>query len=130
MRRTISILNLLAFIFMFSSGIAFCQKVELSGRWEGKTEVPDMGEDGLILVLKKDDGSYSGKISDSLGMLQETEIEEVKLEGKALTFNFMIFTGEDYIRVYVTLTVEGDKMSGYWEIEDGGSASIELERVK
>jgi len=34
------------------------------------------------------------------------------------------------MQVYAALTVERDKMSGYWEIEDGRSASIELERRK
>jgi len=34
------------------------------------------------------------------------------------------------MQVYATLKVDGDKMSGYWEMEDGSSSSVELERKK
>ncbi|MFQ6070728.1 MAG: hypothetical protein ACE5LC_09450 [Candidatus Aminicenantales bacterium] len=129
MRRVVSIFICLFFILIYSSVISFSQ-TDLSGRWEGTTEVPDMGEDELILVLKKDNGSYTGTISDSMGMLMETEIEDVEIEDNTLTFNFTVFTGEDYMKVYVTLNVEGEKMSGYWETEDGSSGSIELEKVE
>lgn len=129
MRRVVSIFICLFFILIYSSVISFSQ-TDLSGRWEGTTEVPDMGEDELVLVLKKDNGSYTGTISDSMGMLMETEIEDVEIEDNTLTFNFTVFTGEDYMKVYVTLNVEGEKMSGYWETEDGSSGSIELEKVE
>lgn len=129
MRRTTSIFALIAFALALSCGISFCQEVDLSGTWEGTTEVPDMGEDGLTLVLKKKDGEYSGTISDSLGMIEDVEIEDVEFEDNTLTFNFMVFTGEDYMRVYITLTVEGDTMSGHWETEDARSAPIELKKI-
>lgn len=129
MRKITSIFALLAFVLAFFCGISFCQEVDLSGTWEGKTEVPDMGEDELTLVLKKENGEYSGTVSDSLGMIEDVEIEDVEFKDDTLTFNFMVFTGEDYLRVYVTLTVEGDTMSGYWETEDGSSAPIELKKI-
>lgn len=131
MKKITSILVLLAFLLTFSYGISFCQKVDLSGKWEGLTEVPDVPEpDKMTLVLEKTDEGYSGTVSDSLGMIQEEEIEDVEFEDSTLTFNFTFYDGEQYITVYLNLTVEEDKMSGYWETEDGTSSSIELERIK
>ncbi len=122
---------LLAFLLAFSNGISFSQEVDITGTWKGETEVPDASEpDKLTLVIEKIEGKYTGTISDSMGMLQEEKCEDIELKDDTLTFKFNVFTGEEYLSVYTTLTVEGDKMSGYWETEDGNSAAIELERSK
>ncbi len=129
MKRIKSILFLLAFLLTFSYGISFCQEIDLSGTWEGTTEVPDAPEpDQITLVLEKIDGEYSGTFADSLGFAEDAELEDIEFKDNALTFKFTIFNGFEYMKVYTTLTVEGDKMSGHWETEDGNSSTIELER--
>ena len=129
MKRITSILSLLAFLFILSYGISFCQEVDLSGTWEGTTEVPDSPEpDQLTLVLEKIDGEYSGTITDSLGFAEDAELKDIEFKDNTLTFNFTIFDGFEYATVYATLTEEGDKMSGHWETEDGNSSTVELER--
>ena len=127
MRRISSLLAMLAFLLTLSCGISFCQEVDLSGTWEGTTEVPDSPEpDQLTLVLEKIDGEYSGTINDSLGLAEDAELEDVEFKDNTLTFSFTIFDGFEYSTVYATLTVEGNKMSGNWESEDGGSGPVEL----
>ncbi len=129
MKRTASLLAMIAFLLTLSCGISFCQEVDLSGTWEGTTEVPDSPEpDQLTLVLEKIDGEYSGTITDSLGFAEDAELKDIEFKGNTLTFNFTIFDGFEYATVYATLTVEGDKMSGHWETEDGNSSTVELER--
>jgi hypothetical protein len=129
MKRITSILSLLAFLLILSYGISFCQEVDLSGTWEGTTEVPEEAElDQITLVLEKINGEYSGTFTDSLGFAEDAELKDIEFKEKTLTFNFTIFNGFEYMTVYATLTVEGDKMSGYWETEDGNSSTIELER--
>jgi len=44
MKKTASMLSLIAFLLILSYGISFCQEVDLSGTWEGTTEVPDAME--------------------------------------------------------------------------------------
>jgi len=118
---------MLAFLLTFSYVIAFCQEVDLSGTWEGTTEVPDAPEpDKLILVLEKIDGEYSGTINDSLGFAEDAELEDIEFKNNTLTFTFAIFDGSEYTTVYATLTVEGNRMSGNWESEDGSSGPVEL----
>ena len=129
MKRTASLLAMIAFLLTLSYGISFCQEVDLSGTWEGATEVPDAPEpDQLTLVLEKIDGEYSGTINDSLGFAEDAELEDIEYKNNTLTFTFAIFNGFEYITVYATLTVEGNKMSGNWESEDGNSSPVELEK--
>jgi len=129
MKRTASLLAMIAFILILSCGISFCQEIDLSGTWEGTTEVPEEAElDQITLVLEKIDGEYSGTFTDSLGFAEDAELEDIEFKGNTLTFNFTIFNGFEYMPLYATLTVEGNKMSGTWESEDGNSSTIELER--
>ncbi len=127
MKKTTSLLATLVFLLTLCCGISFCQEVDLSGTWEGTTEVPDApGPDQLTLVLEKIDGEYSGTITDSLGFAEDAELEDIEFKDNTLTFNFTIFDGFEYATVYATLTVEGNKMSGSWESEDGSSGPVEL----
>lgn len=131
MRKTLAIFILSFFLLTLGYGISFCEEIDLSGKWEGTTEVPGSTEpDKLTLILEKKDGEYSGILTDSLGFAQDEEIKDAEFEDSTLTFNFTIFTGDEYMQIFVTLTVEEDKMSGYWEGEDGSSAPVELTRVE
>ncbi|TET71819.1 MAG: hypothetical protein E3J44_03355 [Candidatus Aminicenantes bacterium] len=129
MKKITSILSLLAFLLIVSCGISFCQEADLSGTWEGTTEVPEEAElDQVTLVLEKINGEYSGTFTDSLGFAEDAELKDIEFKDNTLTFNFTIFNGFEYMTVYATLTVEENKMSGHWETEDGNSSTIELER--
>ena len=130
MKKTTSTFALIIFILTMSCGISFCNDIDLSGTWVGETEVPDQGTDELTLVLEKKEGEYTSTISDSLGMLDETESEDIEFKDNNLSFNFSIYDGYSTMKVYITLTVEGDTMTGYWETEDGGTGSIKLEKEK
>ncbi|MGD2295196.1 MAG: hypothetical protein PVF22_05110 [Candidatus Aminicenantes bacterium] len=131
MKKTSSILSLLAFgIFLFN-GATFCQEVNLSGTWIGETTVPDeMEPDKVTLVLEKTNGGYEGKVTDAFGYAMESELEDIEFKDNELTANFLIYDGYEYVRIYFTLTVEGDTMKGFWESESGDSALIELHRQK
>lgn len=126
MRKIIFTLTFMVFLLTLFSATSFSQDVDLSGRWAGTTEVPEQGADEVTLTLQKDNGTYSGTISDSLGMAQDEECMDIEFKEGILTFYFTIFDGNEYTTVYMSLTVEEGKMSGSWEIEDGTSGSIEL----
>jgi hypothetical protein len=112
---------------ILSCGISFCQEADLSGTWEGTTEVPDaMEPDQITLVLKKIDGEYSGTFTDSMGFAEEAELKDIEFKERTLTFNFTIYDGFEYTQVYSTLTVDENKMTGSWQTEDGSSGQIEL----
>jgi hypothetical protein len=122
--------KMMVFLVVFMAWMAFGADIDLSGTWKGETEVPDAPEpDKITLVLKKDNSGYVGKISDTLGMADGVECEDIELKGSELTMNFLItnFEGE-YVRIYVKTKVEDNTMTGYWESEDGNSNTVKLVR--
>lgn len=128
MKKSAIYLALFVFLMTFCSMISFSQDVDLTGTWEGSTVVPDQGEDGMILVIKKEEGEYTATITDSLGMLMDTECEDMEFKDSTLTFNFSIFQEMETLTVWITLEVEGDTMKGYWETAEGDQGDIELKK--
>jgi hypothetical protein len=119
--------TLAVFVLAAASGLMFGQSVDLSGTWVGETEVPDAIEpDELTLVITNENGEYSAKISDAMGMLNNTECEDIEFKDSELTLKFEVDTGEEFMSVYITLKVEGDTMTGFWESDDGSTGSVEL----
>jgi hypothetical protein len=130
MKRFISSWALFAFLVTFCTVFAFSYDLDLSGTWVGSTVVPEQGEDEITLVIKKEDGKYTATTSDSLGMLMDTECEDIQFVEGTLTFNFSISQEMETTTVWLILEVEGDTMKGYWETGDGDQGDIELKKQK
>ncbi|MFW6124340.1 MAG: hypothetical protein ACOC5G_03880 [Acidobacteriota bacterium] len=128
MRKVSLFLVLSSFILMLFPAPMFCQEGGLTGTWVGKTYVPDQGEDGLNLDIEKVEGKYKVTVSDDFGLVPGVEASDVSYEDGTLSFNFSVFDGYQEMRVWITLEVSGDKMSGYWETADGMRDSVEMER--
>ncbi len=129
-KKTFSSLTLIVFLLGIYAAFSFGQDVDLTGTWRGATEVPDQGTDEMTLVIKKEGGEYSATITDSFGMLMDTECEDIEFNEGTLTFNFSIATGTESMTVWVNMTVEGDKMTGYWETADGSQGDLHFEKEK
>jgi hypothetical protein len=128
MKKSSVYLTLSVFLLAFCAVLSSGQEVDLTGTWQGSTFVPDQGEDGMTLVIKKNEGEYTAKLSDSLGMLMDTECEDIEFSEGTLTFNFSISDGMEAFTVWIALEVEGDTMKGYWETAEGDQGDIELKK--
>jgi len=102
---------------------------DLSGTWSGETVTPN-GNDVLTLVLAKKGDSYSGTISDTLFMLNQTPLQGLKFEKGVLTFYFIILTPDSEMRVDNTIKLNGSKLAGTWATASGETGTYELERNK
>ncbi|OGD21913.1 MAG: hypothetical protein A2W03_11050 [Candidatus Aminicenantes bacterium RBG_16_63_16] len=112
-----------------SAGPLVSQTRDLSGTWVGETTIPNtLDKDQVTLVLKKDAGSYSGTVSDSMEMAKDSPLEDVKFENDTLTAQFMIFKGSENVRIWMTLKVTGEKLTGNWQ--DGGDEAGLLDMVR
>jgi len=100
---------------------------DIIGTWMGTTYVPDMGDVGLTLVLEKIDEGYIGKISDTSGILDNTEVSDIDFTNNELTFTFIYDNGYGALSIDMVLKTEGNKMTGYWQV-DSDSAVVELEK--
>jgi len=127
--KTKLVLALATLILVFTAAPLLCQSQDLSGTWVGETVVPNMlDKDQVTLVLKKDAGSYSGTVTDSMEMAQDSPLENVKFENETLTAEFMVFNGSENVRIWMTLKVTGEKLIGNWQ--DGGDGSGPLELIR
>lgn len=121
-------LSLLMVGLAFMLGPLFGQESDLTGTWEGSTYVPDSGDDQITLVLKKEGETYSGTVTDSMGLANESALENAQYVEGTLTADFMIFNGSEYIKIKLNLKLSGELLVGNWESEGGSTGSLELKR--
>jgi hypothetical protein len=127
MKRLIFLL-ILAGALVFCMGTLFGQETDLSGTWEGTTYVPDGGDDTVTMTLKKEGETYSGTVSDSMGMAVASKLENVQFADGTLKAEFLIFNGSDYVRISLTLKVSGEMLVGHWADPGGETGTLELKR--
>lgn len=128
MRVIIAILAALVILAALAFSAPRAEKIDFSGTWLGKTDIPNAGPDDLTLVLKKEKEGYSGTFVDTLQVVvPETQILNAKVEGSVLTFTLPLADG---MSVACKLTLEGDKMTGSWEHPEGDTGALVFEKKK
>ena len=111
------------------AGSLAAQQTDLSGTWSGPTRIPNMSDnDQITLILKKAGDSYSGSVSDAMGMVNEAALENVKFENNALTFEFVVSVNGQNERVSNKLDYKDGKLVGSWWTEDGTTGPLDLTR--
>ncbi|UCC41291.1 MAG: hypothetical protein JSV96_07675 [Candidatus Aminicenantes bacterium] len=127
MKHTRALVRAFVFLGIATLAVYALQIEDLEGTWNGKMQIPNFGRYEMTLVLEKTESGYKGKVSDTAGYIAEgTEIEGLKIEDSQL---FCSFELTDETTVYLSLTVEGDIMSGDAERE-GGVVSCVFVREK
>jgi hypothetical protein len=115
-------------LVLLCAGLTAASQADLTGTWLGSTQVPNVGEDKITLVLKRDAGAYGGIVSDTAGMVAEQAIRNVTFEAGVLTFDISVDDGSATFPVHIAVKIDGDKMTGAWSTEEGESAEITLAR--
>lgn len=93
--------------------------VDAAGDWTMTTETPQGAQDGK-LNISKEGTAYSGTISGGQ-FAQPVKLENIKLDGSALSFTFSFDAGGTVILVEVSVTLEGDTFKGTATVADYGS---------
>ena len=131
MKKITALLTLSSFVLLLAGGLAYAGQKDLVGTWVGETEVPDAPEpDKLTIVFALADGKLTGTFTDTLGYASEAPCEDIIYEDGNLSFHFDVNDGYATLPIYVTLKVEGDSMTGYWENEEGQSSEVKMQRKK
>ena len=97
------------------------------GMWVGTTEVPNQGTDQVTLTIEKTGDGYTGTMSDSLGVVAQQSLREIRFAHGALSFGFMLTDGTP---MTMRLTVTGDKLAGLWQTPDDETGAITFGRKK
>lgn len=91
--------------------------VDIAGEWTGVAYIPDTGCDELEAVFRTGPDGWDGIIKDGLRLMKDdTHLQDVRLDGSILSFRLPIFDGR---WADCRVTVEGDRMTGYWLLDDG-----------
>jgi hypothetical protein len=129
--KNLIIIIVLALAAVFMAGLLFAQQADLSGTWVGETVIPNvLDKDQVTLVLKKEGGTYSGTVTDSMRMAVESPLENTELKDGTLTAEFVIFNGQQNVRIYFTLKVTGERLVGHWSDGDTDEGPLDLGRKK
>jgi hypothetical protein len=101
-------------------------KVDAAGDWTMITETPQGKQEGKLSIVK-DGNALSGTISGGQ-FPQPVNLENIKLEGSALSFTFSFDAGGTMVQVEVAVTLEGDTFKGTASVADYGSFPTEGKR--
>ncbi|MEM7375234.1 MAG: amidohydrolase family protein [Bacteroidota bacterium] len=97
------------------------------GKWNYTVETPQGSSSGLI-IIKGEDGNYSGTISNEM-MGADQELSEVDVSGDELTFSFSFDNDGQTMSIQVTGTIEDTDMEGVMELGGFGEAPFEAQRT-
>ena len=115
------------------SAVLAGQATDITGKWVGETVFMGSTDmDRVTLALEKQGDSYSGTISDSLGLIKNAPIESVRFENDNLRFKFTAAVGGREVKMRAALNLFTGRLIGAWATDEGTHAygSIELERTK
>jgi len=95
---------------------------DLVGTWVGNATLEGMsGSNEFTMVLELKEGNLAGHMTDQYGSLNESPIDEIKLEKEMFSFSVMgMGPGGQEIKMVLKMTVDGDSMKGTLEIPDMG----------
>ncbi len=123
--KTLALLLAALVLLLVVAVFAAPQTADLAGVWKGKTGVPSGETDEVTLTLEKFEGTYKGKISDSLGMVTDADIYNFSFADEKVAFDFYLDEG---VPISVELTLTDGKLVGSWSDEGGSSSGMELAR--
>ena len=130
MKRSLFVpVTALAALFVLA-GSAFPQapkKADVVGTWAGSAVVDDgNAQVDITLVIDKTATGYSGKLSDTSGLVPESELREIVFKDNKLAFVFDLAQATGTVLIKIELTLEAETLKGFWLDPDGNSGAIEL----
>jgi hypothetical protein len=130
MRRPFALPVVALAVLAVFAGAAYSQapkKPDVIGTWLGTAVVGDDGSQvELTVVIEKSEAGYSGKLSDSSGMVPETPLRQIALKDNKLTFEFDLLQGAETSLIKIELLLDQETLKGVWFDPDGNSGAIEL----
>jgi hypothetical protein len=130
MRKPLTVPIIVLAALAVLAGSAFAQaakKPDIVGRWVGFAVVSEDGTQvEITMVIAKAEAGYSGKLSDSSGMVPEGELHEIVFKDNKLGFSFDLAQPEGTMLITISLTLENETLKGVWSNPDGNTGTIEL----
>jgi hypothetical protein len=127
MKKTLLVLAVVAVaLFALVSGAIAQKKPDVAGTWVGYAIVGDGSRVDFTVVIEKGEAGYTGKLSDTAGMIPESPLRNIVFKDKKLTFDFDFPQDMDSVLIRLELTMENETLKGAWFDPDGDSNIVEL----
>lgn len=113
---------ILALGLLATLSLAAQKPADLKGTWIGPATLEGMDDSNdFTLVLELKEGKLAGHMTDQYGTMNESSIDEIKLEEGVFSFSVKgMGPGGQEITLILKMNVEGDSMKGTLEIADMG----------
>jgi hypothetical protein len=102
------------------------KKPSVVGAWFGTAVVGDGSQVEITVVIDKTETGYTGKLSDTSGMVPESQLREIVFKDNKLTFEFDLVQGTGTMLIKIELVLENETLKGVWFDPDGNSGAISL----
>ena len=127
MKKTLLILVATALaLLILGAGLFAQKKPDVIGTWIGYAVVGDGSRVDITLVIDKGEAGYTGKLSDTTGMVPELPLKEIVFKDGKLTFEIDMAQGMESQLIKIELTLENETLNGAWFDPEGNSDVIEL----
>ncbi|OGD27673.1 MAG: hypothetical protein A2V57_01130 [Candidatus Aminicenantes bacterium RBG_19FT_COMBO_65_30] len=127
MKKTLLILVATALaLLILGAGLFAQKKPDVIGTWIGYAVVGDGSRVDITLVIDKGEAGYTGKLSDTTGMVPESPLKEIVFKDGKLTFEIDLAQGMESQLIKIELTLENETLNGAWFDPEGNSDVIEL----
>jgi hypothetical protein len=127
MKKTLLILVATALaLLILGVGLFAQKKPDVIGTWAGYAIVGDGGRVDITVVLDKGETGYTGKLSDTAGMIPESPLKEIVFKEGKLSFELDLNEGSGSMLIKIELDLENEVLKGAWFDPDGNSDIIEL----
>ncbi len=127
MKKTLLILAIVTLAVLMLVGAGFAQKKPtVLGTWVGFAIVGEGNRVDVTIVIEKGTAGYTGKISDSTGMVPETPLKSIVFKDNKLTFEFDMTEGAESMLIKIDLTLENETLKGAWFDPNGNTDIVEL----
>jgi hypothetical protein len=127
MKKTLLILAFAALALILLVGGVFAQKKpDVVGTWIGYALEGEGARVDVTVVIDKGEAGYTGKISDSTGMVPESPLKNIVFKDGNLAFEFDLAMGAESMLIKIELTLDSETLKGAWFDPEGNSGIIEL----
>lgn len=110
----------LALIFLVGASLLAQKPEDLVGTWVGDALIEGMDANELTLALDHKDGKIAGTMTGQYGTLNDSPLENAKLEKDVFSFSVMAEGPQGQVAVNFTMKISGTSMEGEFEIPDMG----------
>jgi len=111
---------------LLAGGLLAQKKPGFLGAWTGYAIVGDGSRVDFNVSFDKGEAGYTGKMSDTSGMIPESPLKNIAFKENKVTFEFDLVDGGGSQLIKVELALDKETLKGHWFNAEGNSDIIEL----